>query len=63
MTTPLQITVEIKEVYGKQVVYPVCDASKAFASIASTTTLTTNAMKGIKALGYAIVVKQAELAL
>jgi hypothetical protein len=41
----------------------VCDASKAFASIASTTTLTTNAIKGIKALGYAIVVKQAELAL
>jgi hypothetical protein len=63
MTTSLQITVEIKEVYGKQVVYPVCDAAKAFAAIASTTTLTANAIKGIKALGYAIAIKQAELAL
>jgi len=63
MTSSLQITVEIKDVYGKQVVYPVCDAAKAFAAIASTTTLTANAIKGIKALGYIITVKQAELAL
>ena len=63
MTSSLQITVEIKDVYGKQVVYPVCPAAKAFAAIAATTTLTVNAIKGIKALGYAITVKQAELAL
>ena len=51
------ITVEIKDVYGSQVVYPACEAAKAFARIAGTKTITPAALREIEALGYAIEVK------
>ena len=57
----MQITVEIKTVYGNKAVYPACDTSKLFASIAGAKTLTSNVIRDIRALGYTVEVKQAEL--
>lgn len=57
------ITVEIKQVYGNEVIYPVCENSKLFAQIAGTKTLTRNTLRDIKALGYAIEVKQTALSI
>ena len=53
----MKITVEIKDVYGSRVVYPACEAAKAFARIAGTKTITPAALREIEALGYAIEVK------
>jgi hypothetical protein len=59
----MQITVEIKSVYGKSAIYPACDKSRLFAAIAGTTTLTQSALRQIKTLGYDIEVKQLTLSL
>ena len=48
------ITVQVKSVYGKDTVYPICDNAKAFASIANTSTLTLHTLKNIISLGYTI---------
>lgn len=50
----MEITVEIKNVYGVQTVYPVCDQAKFFAALAGTKTLTTQAVKLIKQQGYSL---------
>ena len=50
----MNITVRIKNVYGEDKVYPVCDAAKTFAELAGTTTLTARAVSLIKQLGYTI---------
>jgi hypothetical protein len=42
------------DVYGRQVVYPVCDKAKVFAAIADTKTLTETNLRRIKKLGYEI---------
>lgn len=54
------ITVELKSIYGIQAVYPACHASKLFAQIAGTKTLTRAAVASIKALGFTVEVKQTE---
>lgn len=48
------ITVTIRNVYGKQVIYPACEKAETFAAIAGTSTLTPQAIKQIKALGYEV---------
>jgi len=48
------ITVEVRDVYGQVKFYPTCDSAKLFADIAGTKTLTADALKKIKALGYAV---------
>ena len=50
----LLITVEVRSVYGRDTIYPVDDAAKAFASIAGTTTLTVPVLKKIIELGYEV---------
>ena len=50
----LLITVEVRSVYGQDTIYPVCDAAKAFAAIAGTTTLTVTVLKQIMFLGYEV---------
>ena len=57
----MQITIEIKTIYGKQTIYPVCDNAKIFSALAGTTTLTPAAIKQIKALGYVVNVRQPEV--
>ena len=55
------ITVEIKNVYGVNQIYPVCDIAKIFASISGTKTLTAHTVLKIKELGYTINVAQQTL--
>ncbi len=55
------ITVSIKNIYGRDVVYPICDDAKSFAQLAGTKTLTMDAIGHIKNLGYTVSVKQTEL--
>ena len=50
----MQITVQIRTVYGVENVYPICDKAKSFARIARTKTLTLDTLHEIKALGYSI---------
>ena len=51
------ITVRIKDVYGTQKAYPVCDKAKLFAKLAGTATLTHDTRQIILALGYNIEVQ------
>ena len=53
-TSDPKIEVRIKDVYGSQMIYPVCDAAKVFAHIAGTKTLTQQTLLLIKQLGYDI---------
>lgn len=48
------ITVTIRRVYGNAVIYPACATARQFAAIAGTKTLTLDALRKIKALGYSI---------
>lgn len=57
----MQITVRVKDVYGKRVVYPVCEKAKLFALIANTTTLTPATIGAIHLLGYTIAFEQVTL--
>ena len=51
-----QIIVRIKNVYGKDGIYPACGDSFIFACIAGTTCLTPRAITLIKQLGYVVTV-------
>ena len=59
----MEITVEIKSVYGNRAIYPVCAKSKILADLAGTKTFTSRALDSIKALGYQINIKQIEVTL
>jgi hypothetical protein len=48
------INVEVRDVYGQTVFYPMCDKAKLFAQIAGTKTLTTDVLNKIRELGYSI---------
>jgi hypothetical protein len=50
----MNITVEIKSVYGEDKVYPACENSRRFAEIAGTKTLTPHTIRQIKAMGIAV---------
>jgi hypothetical protein len=54
-------TVEIRDVYGKTIVYPVCDTAHTFAALTGCKTLTDLALMRINSLGYTMVIKQREL--
>lgn len=56
----LTITIELKDQYGKRVIYPVCETAKTFAAIAGTTTLTDMTLMRINSLGYKIITTQKE---
>ena len=57
----MNITVEIREVYGQSKIYPVCDKAKIFADIAGTTTLLPRDIQRIQMLGFEVLVKQKDL--
>lgn len=59
----MNITVEIREVYGQSKIYPVCDKAKIFANIAGTTTLLPRDIQRIQVLGFEVIVKQKEMKL
>ena len=53
-----QITVKIKNVYGKDLYYPVCQEAKRFARIVGSTTLTPRTLKKLMFLGYEVIQEQ-----
>ena len=57
----MNITVKVRNNYGKKIVYPVCQHAIAFARIAGTASLTMDAIDRIKELGYEVQVEQETL--
>ena len=53
----MEITVQIKSVYGRDLVYPACPYARAFADIAGIETLTEFAVHKIKSMGYKVLVE------
>jgi hypothetical protein len=49
-----EIIVEVKDVYGKPLVYPVNEEASLFAMIAESKTLTPRVLRIISSLGYKI---------
>jgi hypothetical protein len=56
-----KITIRLKDVYGRQTAYPVCEKAKLFARLAGTATLTHDTRQIILALGYNIEVEPRHL--
>lgn len=54
----MTIQVVIKQVYGRETIYPECEKAKLFAKIKGQKTLTSDDIRVIKDLGYKIEVKQ-----
>jgi N-glycosylase/DNA lyase len=54
----MKIVVQIKHVYGNELIYPVCEQARLFADIAGTKTLSKTIVAQIKRLGYAVEVQQ-----
>lgn len=48
------IVVEVRSVYGKEMVYPICDSARLFALIANKKTLDHATLCMIEALGFTI---------
>lgn len=59
----MTIQVKIKQVYGKDTIYPVCEKAKLFADMANQKTLTDKEVNLIKQLGYSIAVVQEAVSL
>jgi len=55
------ITVEVRNVYGNTLVYPMCDTAKLFARIANKTTLDASNLNDIARLGYQVNTSLVEL--
>ena len=53
----MDITVEVKTVYGMDRIYPMCEKAKIFTRLAGTKTLSTYDISKIKELGYTVQVK------
>ncbi len=49
-----EITVQVRTVYGVDLVYPVCDKARTFARLAGTTTLTRRSLEIIKDAGWLV---------
>lgn len=54
--------ITIKQVYGKDTIYPACDDSQVFANMLGRKTLTESDMRHIKTLGYTFEIKPQTLA-
>ena len=57
---PMTIIVRRKQVYGNEVIYPVCETAQCLTMLGDTKTLTPRQINIIKALGYKIVLEQQE---
>jgi len=54
----MDIQIEVKTHYGNTMYYPACEKSSLLARLAGTKTLTPEAIRTIKELGYNVQVKQ-----
>jgi hypothetical protein len=57
----IKVIVEIKNVYGKELVYPICENAKLFAKIAGSKTLSGDTIKHMKSLGVQFELAQKEI--
>jgi hypothetical protein len=53
----LTITIQVDKAYGGFLFYPECEKAKTFAKLTKTKTLSYDAIKHIKELGYEVVSK------
>ena len=53
----MELIVEKKSVYGNQLIYPICNKAKLFASISGNKTLLPEVIESIKKLGYNLTTK------
>lgn len=56
--TNLSIQVIIKNIYGKETIYPSCETAEGFCKLLGQKTLTRDDIRNIKNLGYQVLVKQ-----
>ena len=54
----MELTVEIKNVYGNETIYPVCEKGQLLASFKGQKTFTRKDIDTLKKLGYSFVVTQ-----
>lgn len=59
----MKIQVSIKNIYGTEKIYPVCDQAKIFTKLVKQVTLTREDVSKIKQLGFEIEVVQPEVKL
>lgn len=57
----MKIKVKIKNVYGVDRIYPVCEKAQTFAAFAGNKTLLPADIERIKSLGFEVEVEQAKL--
>jgi hypothetical protein len=57
----MQLIVEKKSVYGNQLIYPICNKAKLFASISGNKTLLPEVIEDIKKLGYSLTTKEEQI--
>ena len=57
------IEVEVKNIYGKDTFYPLCHKALLLAELSGNKTLTLDALKTIKSLGYEVAVQQKHYAI
>tara|TARA_R100001377_G_C3113742_1_gene83534 strand:- start:362 stop:547 length:186 start_codon:yes stop_codon:yes gene_type:complete len=50
----MEIKVQVKYVFGNELIYPMCKISKVFANIARTKTLSKEVLRSLKDVGYSI---------
>lgn len=53
----MQIKVQIKSVFGRDVIYPACEKAEGFCKLIGQKSLTDQQVKHIKDLGYQVVVE------
>lgn len=49
-----RIYVDVRDVYGRETIYPACPTAELLAQLAGTRTLTRAALATIRALGYSV---------
>tara|TARA_R110002012_G_scaffold157856_1_gene319143 strand:+ start:430 stop:603 length:174 start_codon:yes stop_codon:yes gene_type:complete len=50
----MEIEVQVKTVYGNNLIYPICNKAKSFTTLTKTKTLSREDIAVIKALGYSV---------
>jgi hypothetical protein len=61
--TNLTIIVQIKSIYGKEQIYPICNNARGFCALLNQKTLTRENIGNIKNLGYKIEIAQESIEL
>jgi hypothetical protein len=55
------VTIEVRKAFGAQKAYPACPTAALLAKLAGTKTLTAEALRIIRALGYRVKLKETDL--